>query len=158
FCRELGADAVINYREEDFVARVHEICVHDDRGTGADVILDIIGAKYLERNIKALAADGRLVIIGMQGGTKTEINLGWLMQPRKPVRGTTVRARAKEQQIACSADVGQHVWPGVISGDSRPIIHVTLPLADAAGAHRALEEGENIGKVLLVVAEVGENA
>src|SRR5699024_4061230 len=83
FCRELGADAVINYREEDFVARAHEICVHEDGGTGADVILDIIGAKYLERNIKALAADGRLVIIGMQGGTKTEINLGWLMQSRK---------------------------------------------------------------------------
>jgi NADPH:quinone reductase-like Zn-dependent oxidoreductase len=74
------------------------------------------------------------------------------------VSGTTLRARPKEQKIAIIADVGQHVWPGVISGDIRPIIHETLPLADAAGAHRALEEGENIGKVLLVVAEVGENA
>ena len=158
FCRELGADAVINYREEDFVARAHEICVHEDGGTGADVILDIIGAKYLERNIKALAADGRLVIIGMQGGTKTEINLGWLMQSRKSVSGTTLRARPKEQKIAIIAEVAQHVWPGVISGDIRPIIHETLPLADAAGAHRALEEGTTIGKVLLVVPEAGESA
>src|SRR5699024_1005338 len=156
--RHLGGKvAVINYREEDFVARAHEICVHEDGGTGADVILDIIGAKYLERNIKALAADGRLVIIGMQGGTKTEINLGWLMQSRKSVSGTTLRARPKEQKIAIIAEVAQHVWPGVISGDIRPIIHETLPLADAAGAHRALEEGTTIGKVLLVVPEAGES-
>ncbi|WP_241897540.1 NAD(P)H-quinone oxidoreductase, partial [Brevibacterium epidermidis] len=105
FCRSLGADAVINYREEDFVERVREICTHDDGSTGADVILDIIGAKYLERNIKALGTDGRLVIIGMQGGTKTEINLGWLMQPRKSVSATTLRARPKEQKIAIVAEV-----------------------------------------------------
>src|SRR5699024_11383325 len=112
----------------------------------------------LARTTPALAAAGRLVTLGLQGGTKTAINLGWLMQSRKSVSGTPLRARPKEQKIAIIADVGQHVWPGVISGDIRPIIHETLPLADAAGAHRALEEGENIGKVLLVVAEVGENA
>src|SRR5699024_1337641 len=112
---------VINYREEDFVARVHEICVHDDRGTGADVILDIFGAKYLERNIKALAADGRLVIIGMQGGTKTEINLGWLMQSRKSVSGTTLRARPKVQKICIYEAVAQHGWMSLDIGD---ILHI----------------------------------
>lgn len=155
FCRELGADAVINYREEDFVDRVHEICTHDDGSTGADVILDIIGAKYLERNIKALGTDGRLVIIGMQGGTKTEINLGWLMQPRKSVSATTLRARPKDQKIAIVAEVADRLWPAVISGDIRPIIHEAMPLTDVVRAHQTLEDGANIGKVLLIVDEEG---
>ncbi|WP_434591836.1 NAD(P)H-quinone oxidoreductase [Brevibacterium sp. 1718] len=155
FCRELGADAVINYREEDFVERVHEICTHDDGSTGADVILDIIGAKYLERNIKALGTDGRLVIIGMQGGTKTEINLGWLMQPRKSVSATTLRARPKDQKIAIVAEVADRLWPAVVSGDIRPIIHEAMPLADVVRAHQMLEDGANIGKVLLIVDEEG---
>lgn len=155
FCRELGADAVINYREEDFVERVHEICTHDDGSTGADVILDIIGAKYLERNVKALGTDGRLVIIGMQGGTKTEINLGWLMQPRKSVSATTLRARPKDQKIAIVAEVADRLWPAVISGDIRPIIHEAMPLADVVRAHQTLEDGANIGKVLLIVDEEG---
>ncbi|WP_210603377.1 NAD(P)H-quinone oxidoreductase [Brevibacterium oceani] len=156
FCRELGADAVINYRDEDFVERVHEICTHEDGTTGADVILDIIGAKYLERNIKALNTDGRLVIIGMQGGTKTEINLGWLMQPRKSVSATTLRARPKEQKIAIVAEVADRLWSGVINGDIRPIIHDTVPLSEAARAHQMLEDGANIGKVLLIVDEEGD--
>ena len=155
FCRELGADAVINYREEDFVERVREICTHDDGSTGADVILDIIGAKYLERNIKALGTDGRLVIIGMQGGTKTEINLGWLMQPRKSVSATTLRARPKDQKIAIVAEVADRLWPAVVSGDIRPIIHEAMPLADVVRAHQTLEDGANIGKVLLIVDEEG---
>lgn len=155
FCRELGADAVINYREEDFVERVREICTHDDGSTGADVILDIIGAKYLERNIKALGTDGRLVIIGMQGGTKTEINLGWLMQPRKSVSATTLRARPKDQKIAIVTEVADRLWPAVVSGDIRPIIHETMPLTDVVRAHQTLEDGANIGKVLLIVDEEG---
>ena len=155
FCRELGADAVINYRDEDFVERVREICTHDDGSTGADVILDIIGAKYLERNIKALSTDGRLVIIGMQGGTKTEINLGWLMQPRKTVSATTLRARPKDQKIAIVAEVAEQLWPAVISGDIRPIIHEAMPLTDVVRAHQTLEDGANIGKVLLIVDEEG---
>ncbi|MGO0602938.1 MAG: NAD(P)H-quinone oxidoreductase [Brevibacterium linens] len=155
FCRELGADAVINYRDEDFVDRVREICTHDDGSTGADVILDIIGAKYLERNIKALSTDGRLVIIGMQGGTKTEINLGWLMQPRKTVSATTLRARPKDQKIAIVAEVAEQLWPAVISGDIRPIIHEAMPLTDVVRAHQTLEDGANIGKVLLIVDEEG---
>ncbi|WP_169253356.1 NAD(P)H-quinone oxidoreductase [Brevibacterium sp. 'Marine'] len=155
FCRELGADAVINYRDEDFVDRVREICTHDDGSTGADVILDIIGAKYLERNIKALNTDGRLIIIGMQGGTKTEINLGWLMQPRKTVSATTLRARPKDQKIAIVAEVADQLWPAVISGDIRPIIHEAMPLTDVVRAHQTLEDGANIGKVLLIVDEEG---
>src|SRR5699024_7248317 len=99
-----------------------------------------------------------LVIIGMQGGTKTEINLGWLMQSRKSVSGTTLRARPKEQKIAIIADVGQHGWPGGLPGDIRPLSHEARPFAAAAGPPPALEEGENLGKGLLVVAEVGENA
>lgn len=155
FCRELGADAVINYRAEDFVERVREICTQDDGSTGADVILDIIGAKYLERNIKALSTDGRLVIIGMQGGTTTEINLGWLMQPRKTVSATTLRARPKDQKIAIVAEVAEQLWPAVISGDIRPIIHEAMPLTDVVRAHQTLEDGTNIGKVLLIVDEEG---
>ena len=155
FCRELGSDAIINYREEDFVDRVREICTHDDGSTGADVILDIIGAEYLERNIKALNTDGRLIIIGMQGGTKTEINLGWLMQPRKTVSATTLRARPKDQKIAIVAEVAEQLWPAVISGDIRPIIHEAMPLTDVVRAHQTLEDGANIGKVLLIVDEEG---
>lgn len=158
FCRELGADAVISYKDEDFVARAHEICVREDGTTGADVILDIIGAKYLERNIKALGTDGRLVIIGMQGGTKTEINLGWLMQPRKSVAATTLRARPKEQKIGIVAEVADRLWPAVTAGDIRPIVHSTVPLAEAASAHQTLEDGTNIGKVLLVLDEEGDRA
>lgn len=151
FCRELGADAVINYREEDFVARVHEICTHPDGATGADVILDIIGAKYLERNIAALATDGRLVVIGMQGGTTAELDLSTLMQGRKTITATTLRARPPAQKAEIISDVGEQLWPAVISGDIRPIIDTTVPLADAAKAHRILEDGKTIGKVLLRV-------
>ncbi|RBP62507.1 putative PIG3 family NAD(P)H quinone oxidoreductase [Brevibacterium sanguinis] len=153
FCRDLGADAVINYRDEDFVARVHEICTREDGSSGADVILDIIGAKYLKRNIDALATDGRLVIIGLQGGTKTEINLGDLLQPRKTVTATTLRARPKEQKARIVAEVAQQLWPAVASGDIRPIVHDTLPLAEAGRGHAALEEGASIGKMLLIVDE-----
>ena len=153
FCRSLGADAVINYRDEDFVERVHEICIRPDGSTGADVILDIIGAKYLKSNIKALGTDGRLVIIGMQGGAKAELSIASLMQPRKSVAGTTLRARPKEQKIEIVAEVAAQLWPAVISGDIRPIVHETMPLSDAPKAHAALEEGASIGKVLLIVDE-----
>ncbi|MGW9002954.1 NAD(P)H-quinone oxidoreductase [Brevibacterium casei] len=151
FCRDLGADAVINYRTEDFVDRVHEICVHPDGTTGADVILDIIGAKYLERNIRALRTDGRLVIIGLQGGTTADLDLSTLLTGRKTITATTLRARPAEQKATIIAEVGDQLWPAVISGDIRPIIFDTVPLAEAARAHRILEDGANIGKALLTV-------
>ncbi|WP_453985430.1 NAD(P)H-quinone oxidoreductase [Brevibacterium casei] len=153
FCRELGADAVINYRDEDFVERVHEICVRPDGTTGADVILDIIGAKYLERNIAALGTDGRLVIIGLQGGTTAELDLSTLLQARKTITATTLRARPAEQKAEIIAEVAAQLWPAVISGDIRPIIYDTVPLAEAARAHQILEDGDNIGKVLLTVGD-----
>ncbi|GGA12375.1 NAD(P)H quinone oxidoreductase [Sediminivirga luteola] len=148
-CRELGAEAAINYREQDFVEEVRRIT----DGHGADVILDVIGAKYLARNLAALAADGRLAIIGLQGGTRTEIDLRTVMSGRLTVSGTTLRARPPEQKARIVAGVREQVWPFLESGAIRPVIHEVLPLAQAARAHQILESGENIGKVLLSVPE-----
>lgn len=160
FCRDLGADAVINYRDEDFVERIEEITAADaeaaGRTPGANVVFDIIGAKYLERNIKALAHDGRLAIIGLQGGVKAEINLNELMRARKTVMATTLRARPAAQKAAIVAAVSQDVWPAVADGTIRPIIHSVHPLAEAGPSQELLENGESIGKVLLSVSE--ENA
>jgi putative PIG3 family NAD(P)H quinone oxidoreductase len=156
FCAELGADAVINYREEDFVERIREITAADAEAAGtkpgADVILDVIGAKYLERNVKALADDGRLVIIGLQGGVKAELNLNALMRGRKTVMGTTLRARPGRQKAAIVDQVARDVWPLVADGTIKPIIHSVHPLAEAGAAQTLLEDGTSIGKVLLDVA------
>lgn len=158
FCTELGADAVINYREEDFVERIREITAADQEAAGAkpgaDVILDLIGAKYLERNIRALSDDGRLMIIGLQGGVKAEINLNALMRARKSVMGTTLRARPGRQKAAIVEQVRRDVWPLVADGTIKPIIHSVLPLADAGEAQQLLENGDSIGKVLLDVEGV----
>lgn len=158
FCTELGADAVINYREEDFVERIREITAADQEAAGskpgADVILDLIGAKYLERNIKALSDDGRLMIIGLQGGVKAEINLNALMRARKSVMGTTLRARPARQKAAIVEQVRRDVWPLVADGTIKPVIHSVLPLADAGEAQQLLENGDSIGKVLLDVEGV----
>jgi len=142
-CRELGADVAINYRTEDFVARVRE-----ETG-GVDVILDMIGAKYLTRNVEALAANGRLAIIGLQGGAKAEIDLGALMGTRAQVIGTVLRARPAAEKAAIVAAVRERVWPLVESGAVRPVVDRVLPMRDAAGAHRVVEAGQNIGKVVL---------
>ena len=142
-CRELGADVAINYRTEDFVARVRE-----ETG-GVDVILDMIGAKYLTRNVEALAANGRLAIIGLQGGAKAEIDLGALMRARAQVIGTVLRARPAAEKAAIVAAVRERVWPLVESGAVRPVVDRVLPMRDAAEAHRVVEAGQNIGKVVL---------
>jgi putative PIG3 family NAD(P)H quinone oxidoreductase len=144
-CRELGADVAINYRTEDFVARVRE-----ETG-GVDVILDLVGAKYLAGNIEALAANGRLAIIGLQGGAKAEIDLGALTRKRAQVIGTVLRARPAVEKAAIVAAVRERVWPLVESGAVRPVIDRVIPLRDAAEAHRVVEAGENVGKVLLAV-------
>jgi putative PIG3 family NAD(P)H quinone oxidoreductase len=149
-CRELGAEILINYRDEDFVARVHEAT----GGRGADVIFDIMGAAYLDRNIDALATEGRLVIIGMQGGVKGELNIGKLMGKRAHVIGTTLRARptsgpnSKSEVVAA---VTESVWPMIADGRVRPIIGARLPIQDAAEAHRMLSSGEVTGKIVLTV-------
>lgn len=147
-CRDLGADLAINYRESDFVQQVRDFT----DGTGVDLILDVIGAKYLDRNIDALAADGRLVIIGMQGGSTADLKIGKLMAKRATITGTTLRARpidGPSGKAAVVAAVVDQVWPLVESGKIRPIIGAEVPLRDAAQAHRLLESGSVTGKILL---------
>jgi putative PIG3 family NAD(P)H quinone oxidoreductase len=144
-CRELGADIAINYREEDFVAALHEAT----GGAGADVILDIMGASYLERNLAALAPYGRLVIIGRQGGSRTEIDLGALHAKQASVHGTTLRARPKEKKAAVVAAVRDNVWPLISAGQIAAVIDRKLPMPQAAEAHRAMAASDHIGKILL---------
>src|SRR4051794_33508376 len=129
--RSLGAQVLINYREEDFVARVKEAT----GGRGADVILDVVGAKYLARNVEALATAGRLVVIGLQGGAKAELNLGLLMSKRAAIIATTLRARPAEEKAAIMRAVAEHIWPLVASGEVVAQVDRTFPLAEAAAAH-----------------------
>ncbi|RJQ91980.1 NAD(P)H-quinone oxidoreductase [Amycolatopsis panacis] len=142
-CRQLGADVVINYKEQDFVEVLRA------ETNGADVILDNMGAKYLDRNIDALAMDGRLVVIGMQGGVKGELNLGKLIGKRAGVYAAGLRFRPLEQKAAIVADVRERLWPLVEQGSVAPVVSQVVPMAEAASAHRMLEEGTVFGKVLL---------
>ncbi|MCX5559108.1 NAD(P)H-quinone oxidoreductase [Streptomyces sp. NBC_00038] len=146
FCAELGADILINYREQDFVEEIERAT----DGAGADVILDNMGAKYLDRNVRALAVNGRLAIIGMQGGIKGELNIATLLGKRAAVTATSLRIRPVEEKAAIVAAVREHVWPLIASGHVRPIVDRELPMNDAAEGHRVLEESGHIGKVLLV--------
>ena len=145
-CRGLGADVVINYKEQDFVEVAREAT-----GRGVDVILDIIGAAYLAKNVEALAPDGRLVIIGLQGGATAELNLGMLMPKRAAVHATTLRGRPPEQKASVCAAVVADLWPLVASREVQPVIAATYPMDQAAEAHRLVESSTHIGKVLLTV-------
>lgn len=147
FCADLGADVLINYREQDFV---EEIKAATD-GAGAHVILDNMGAKYLDRNVQALAVNGRLAIIGMQGGIKGELNIAMLLGKRGAVTATSLRARPAGEKASIVAAVREHVWPLISAGHVRPVVDRELPMSDAAAAHRVLEESGNIGKVLLTL-------
>jgi putative PIG3 family NAD(P)H quinone oxidoreductase len=144
-CRELGADVAVSYRDQDFVEEVKAAT----GGRGADVILDNMGAKYLDRNISALATKGRLVIIGMQGGVKGELNIGKLLAKRGAVIATSLRSRPVEEKAAICAAVAEHVWPLVADGSVRTVVHAKLPLEQAAEAHRLMESGEHVGKIIL---------
>ncbi|BCK70040.1 NAD(P)H quinone oxidoreductase [Streptomyces glebosus] len=146
-CAELGADILIDYREQDFVQEIRKAT----DGTGADVILDIIGAKYLQRNVKALAVSGRLAIIGLQGGVKAELNLAALMAKRAAITGAGLRARPLNEKAAIVAAVREHVWPLIANGQVRPIVDRLLPMADAAEAHRVVDASAHVGKVVLTV-------
>jgi putative PIG3 family NAD(P)H quinone oxidoreductase len=143
-CAELGADVTINYREEDFV----EVLKADG---GADVILDNMGAKYLGRNVDALATEGRLVIIGMQGGSKGELDINALLRKRGAVIATSLRARPLADKAAICASVVENVWPLVADGTVRPIVHTTMPLEDVAAAHALMESSDHIGKIVLTL-------
>jgi putative PIG3 family NAD(P)H quinone oxidoreductase len=144
-CRELGADITINYREDDFVESLMEAT----DGHGADVILDIIGASYLTRNIAALAPDGRIANIGMQQGRKAELDFGALMAKRGAIISTSLRARPHTQKASIVAAVAENVWPAVDSGVIRPIIDTELPMMEAAEAHRIMTASTHMGKIVL---------
>ncbi len=145
FCRELGADIVINYREQDFAETLKE------QGVAADVILDIMGAKYLAANLSVLATAGRLVIIGMQGGVKGELDIAALLAKRAAVMATSLRARPSAEKAAIVSAMVAQVWPLIADGTVRPIIHETYPLADVRTAHQVLEDSSHTGKVLLTI-------
>ncbi|WP_018159321.1 NAD(P)H-quinone oxidoreductase [Smaragdicoccus niigatensis] len=145
-CAELGAEILVNYRTEDFAELVR-----------ADLILDIMGAKYLAQNIRALQPDGQLVIIGMQGGISAELPIAELLGKRGTVHATNLRGRPADNKAAIVAAVREHVWPLIADGTVRPVVYAELPITEAPEAHRMLDSGSVIGKVVLVVgAEAGE--
>ena len=143
-CRSLGATHVIDYREDDFVEVLSE-------AGGADVILDNMGAKYLGRNVDALATGGRLVVIGMQGGAKGELDLSVLLRKRASVTATSLRARPVTEKAAICCGVVENVWPLVAAGAIRPIVETTMPLEDVARAHQMMEDGSHSGKIILTL-------
>ena len=142
---ELGAERAIRYRDEDFVEVVRDVA------GGADVVLDNMGGAYLPRNVQVLRTGGRLVVIGLQGGVKGELDLGALLVKRATVLATSLRARPLEEKAAIVAGVRRDVWPAVEAGEVRPVVDRVLPLADAARAHEVLEASEHVGKVVLQV-------
>ena len=144
-CRELGAKILVNYREQDFVAQVRAATA----GHGADVILDNMGAMYLARNVEVMATGGRLVVIGLQGGRRAELDLGVLLPKRGSVHATSLRVRSVPEKSAVVAATRENVWPMIESGRVKPIVHAVLPFAEVAEAHRMLEASEHVGKVLL---------
>jgi putative PIG3 family NAD(P)H quinone oxidoreductase len=147
-CIALGADTGINYRTEDFVARTRELT----DGRGADVVLDIMGASYLGRNIEAVALDGRVVVIGMQGGTHADIDLGAMMRRRISLISTALRSRPAAQKAAIVATFAADVLPALAAGRMQEVVDRVLPLTDAGEAHRLIEAGEVVGKVVLDAA------
>lgn len=145
----LGADHACQYRIEDFVDVVGRVT----DGRGVDVVLDVMGASYLDRNVRCLAAGGRLVVIGLQGGTRAELDLSRLTRRRASVTGTTLRARPAPDKAAIVAEVRRQVWPMVDRGAVRPVVYARYPMSDAAQAHRVMASSSHIGKLLLVAPD-----
>lgn len=141
----LGVDVAINYNEQDFVDVVRKAT----GGRGADVILDVVGAKYLERNVEALAPYGRLIVIGLQGGAKAELNIGTLLTKRAAIIATSLRPRPVEEKGIIMAAVRDHVWPLIADGRIKPLVDRTFRLSDVQRAHEYFDSGEHVGKVLL---------
>lgn len=146
FCKDLGADVCINYKTEDFVARVKE----ETGGKGVDVILDCMGASYFQRNLDSLNIDGRLFIIGTQGGAKTELNITSLFAKRLSVQAAGLRSRSTENKALIVSEVEKNVWPAIAVGKVKPVIYKYLPLCEAAEAHQLMESSQHIGKIMLV--------
>ena len=146
-CAELGAEILVSYRDDDFVQVVRGAT----GGRGADVVLDNMGAKYLARNVDVLAPNGRLVIVGMQGGTRAELDLGVLLRKRAAVLGSTLRGRPAVEKAAVVAAVCEHVWPLIEAGEVRPVVDRTYDISDVAEAHAYLDSGAHVGKVVLTI-------
>jgi len=144
-CIELGADLAVSYVRDDFVPAVDVFT----GGRGADVILDIVGGPYLARNVTALATGGRLLVVSTQGGTSAELDLQMLMRKRASILASTLRARPPAEKAAIVAGVREQVWPLISAGRVRPVTDRVLPMADAADAHRVMEQGTHVGKILL---------
>ena len=144
-CEQLGAARAINYRTADFVQVIRNVTA----GHGVDLILDIMGAPYLDRNLRALATDGRLVQIGLMGGSEAPVDLRRILGRRLTITGSTLRPRSVAEKAAIADALRQEVWPLLESGRVKPIVYRTLPLRDAAEAHRLMESSEHIGKIVL---------
>ena len=146
-CVDLGADRAINYRESDFAAEVKDAT----DGRGVDVILDMVGGPYLAANLDSLAKDGRVVVIGLMGGTRAEVNLATLMSRRLFLTGSTLRARSVAEKSAVREAVQKHVWPWVTDGSFRPVVSARFPLDQVTQAHQLMESSQHIGKILLTL-------
>ena len=147
-CVKLGADAAINYKEADFADSIKQFT----NGAGVNVVLDMVGAPYLQRNLRCLAMDGRLVLIAFLGGNKVEqLDLTAIMIRRLVVTGSTMRPRTAEQKGAIAQELYSKVWPKLEDGSITPVIHASFPLAQAAAAHRLMESSEHVGKIMLTV-------
>jgi NADPH2:quinone reductase len=146
FCRGLGADTVINYKQQDFVEAVEQAT----GGSGANVILDMVGGPYIERNYRAASESGRIVQIAFQKGAKAEVDFTRLLMKRLVHTGSTLRPRTVAEKGAIARALEAKVWPLLASGRTKPVIHATFPLRAAADAHRALEAGDHMGKIVLV--------
>lgn len=145
-CKDLGADVCINYKTEDFVARVKE----ETAGKGVDVILDCVGASYFQRNLDSLNLDGRLFIIGTQSGAVTQVDLRSILARRLTVQAAGLRTRSPENKDAIVDEVEKKVWPAIEQGKVKPVVYKYLPLAEAAEGHRLMESSKHVGKILLV--------
>jgi len=145
-CRELGAEQAINYRQEDFVAAAKEFT----GGVGVDVVLDMVGGEYIQRNIKALGPDGRHVSIAFLSGSKAEVNFMPVMLKRLTLTGATLRPLPIERKGEIAKALKETVWPLIANGEIAPVVHSTFPLAQASEAHRLMESSQHIGKIILV--------
>ncbi|KAF5190255.1 alcohol dehydrogenase [Thalictrum thalictroides] len=146
FCKDLGADVCINYKTEDFVARVTE----ETGGKGVDVILDNIGGPYFQKNLNSLNIDGRLFLLGFQGGPVAEVNLAFILARRLTVQGASLRTRSIESKAVIVSEVEKNVWPAIAEGKVKPVVYKSFPLSEAAEAHQLMESSKNIGKILLI--------
>ena len=146
-CNELGASVAINYRTQDFV----EVIAHETAKKGVDVILDMVGGDYINRNLASLAAEGRLVHIAFLKGAKAEVNFASLMVKRQTITGSTLRPQSVAAKSAIARALEEKVWPLIAAGEVRPLIHATFPLEQAAEAHRLMESSAHLGKIVLTL-------